>query len=67
MGLPALNESVLSIDSVSQRYSENQSDLQAEWGARPSLSARAVVAVSGVGAGFWYVLWKIALHFVAGR
>lgn len=67
MGSPVLNESVFAIDSVTQPFSKNEAEFHADWGAKPSLSARAVVAVSGAGAGFWYILWKIALHFMAGR
>ena len=67
MGSPALHESVFAIDSVTETFSNAPAEFHGEWGARPSLSARAVFAVSGLGAGFWYVLWKIALHFVARR
>jgi hypothetical protein len=27
------------------------------------LTARAIMAVTLLGAGFWYMLWKCALHF----
>lgn len=31
------------------------------------LTARAIVAVSVLGAGFWFLLWKVAVHFWLGR
>jgi len=67
MGSQVLNKGIFVVESVPDTFSETKSSLPVEWGAHPALSARAVIAVSGLGAGFWYVLWKIALHFVAGR
>ena len=67
MGSPVLNDSVLRVDNVTEGFSQAQDGRIPRVGPNAALSARAVVTVSGLGAGFWYVLWKIALHFVAGR
>ncbi len=66
MGSPVLNESLFAEEAVTEIFPKNYQS-EAEWGADSALTGRAVIAVSGLGAGFWYVLWKITLHFVAGR
>jgi len=67
MSSPALNESVFAVDRVTETLSETHPEKTAERAADPALTARAVVAVTVLGAGFWYLLWKIALYFEAGR
>jgi hypothetical protein len=67
MSLPGLNDGALAVDPVNESFPENQADETAERGADAPLTARAVVAVSFAGAGIWYLLWKLALVFVAGR
>lgn len=67
MRTPTLNESVFAVDQGPETFSETQSEQSAESGVDVALTARAVAAVTVLGAGFWYVLWRIALHFEAGR
>ena len=67
MSLPTLNHGVIAADVVTETFTEAQSKQRAEGGADAALTARAVIAVSLLGAGFWYVLWKLALLFIAGR
>ena len=67
MGSPVLNESFFTVETATETFPKAQNQSESEWGADSALTGRAVIAVSGLGAGFWYVLWKIALHFAAGR
>ena len=67
MGSPVLNESIFAAETITETFPKTPIRSEAEWGPNTALTGRAVIAVSGLGAGFWYVLWKIALHFVAGR
>ena len=66
MSLPTLNHGVIAAD-VTETFTETQRREKAERGADAALTARAVIAVSFLGAGFWYVLWKLALLVMAGR
>lgn len=66
MSLPTLNHGVIAAD-VTETFTEAQSRHRAERGADAALTARAVIAVSFLGAGFWYVLWKLALVLISGR
>ncbi len=61
-----LNRSIFAAGAVTQTIHEIQPD-RAVQGADAALSARAVLAVTLLGAGSWYLLWKIALYFVAGH
>jgi uncharacterized ion transporter superfamily protein YfcC len=63
MSRPFLDQSIFATDPLS----EAQAVDTAGAGPKDGLSMRWVVAVSVVGAGIWYVLWKIALHMVAGK
>jgi len=67
MSLPTLNHGVMTADVVSETFTEAQRREKSERGADAALTARAVIAVSFLGAGFWYVLWKLALLVMAGR
>ncbi len=67
MGSPVVNESLFAVETATETFPKTQIHNEAGWGGDSALTGRAVIAVSGLGAGFWYVLWKIALHFVAGR
>jgi len=67
MGSPILNDGVFAVETVTKNFPQTQTGPDVGRVTDPSLTARAVVAVSGLGAGFWYVLWKIALHFIGGR
>jgi hypothetical protein len=66
MNLPTLSQGAIGVDPVTETF-ESNSRQTVEGGADAALTARAVVAVSLLGAGFWYVLWKVALLVVAGR
>lgn len=67
MASPALNDGVFAVESANETFSQTQTGPDYGRGPGSVLTGRAVVTVSGLGAGFWYVLWKIALHFVAGH
>ncbi len=67
MNLPGLNHGVLAVDPVAESFPERPPRETVERGADAALTARAVVAVTFAGAGFWYLLWKLALIFVAGH
>lgn len=67
MSLPTLNHGVIAADVVTENFAEAQRRERAERGADAALTARAVIAVSFLGAGFWYMLWKVALLLIAGR
>lgn len=63
MSSPTLNSSVF-VETVARTLPESKSERS---GADAALTARAVMAVSVLGAGSWYLLWKIALFFVVGH
>jgi len=67
MSLPGLNHGALVVESGTESFVENKNVQMAEQGADAALTLRAVVVVTCLGAGFWYLLWKLALVFVAGR
>lgn len=67
MSLPGLNDGAITVDSVTESFPETEIRETVERGADASLTARAVIIVAFVGAGFWYLLWKLAMLFVAGR
>lgn len=66
MSLPTLNHGVIAAN-VTETFAEVQSRPKTEHGADAALTARAVIAVSLLGAGFWYVLWKLALILITGH
>jgi len=66
MGLTGVNQGVMAVDVATETFSETQMKTAVR-GADAALTARAVVAVTFTGAGFWYVLWKLASYLVAGR
>lgn len=67
MSLPTLNHGAIAVDVVTETFTDAQSRQKTERGADAALTARAVIAVSLLGAGFWYVLWKFALLLITGR
>ena len=67
MGSPVLNDRVFAVESANETFPQTHAGPDLGRGPDSVLTGRAVVTVSGLGAGFWYVLWKIALHFVAGH
>lgn len=66
MNLPRLNQGVIAVHPVPEAF-DAEIRQKAERGADAALTARAIVVVSVLGAGFWYMLWKVALLLVAGR
>ena len=66
MNLPGLNRGALAADAASGALAETQTKAV---GRKPgvALSTRAVVVVALAGAGFWYLLWKLALYLIDGR
>ncbi len=62
-----LHHGVLTAGAVTESFPEAQSEKAIEQGADAALTARAIVMVTCMGAGFWYLLWKIALYFVSGH
>jgi hypothetical protein len=66
MSSPTLDQSIFAADAVTQTLHEIQPG-RAERRADVVLTARAVLTVTLLGAGLWYLLWKMALNFVAGH
>jgi hypothetical protein len=67
MSSPTLNQGIFPVETVTQTLPETQPDKSAERGADAALTARAIVAVTLLGAGAWYLLWKTVLYFLAGH
>ena len=67
MSSSSLNRSAFAVDTVTQAIPESQAEKTAERGADAALTARAVVVVTLLGAGIWYLLWKTALYFLPGH
>jgi hypothetical protein len=67
MSSPSLNRSVFAVDPVTDTIPKTQPDKTAERGADAAITARAIVAVTVLGAGIWYLLWKMALYFMTGH
>jgi hypothetical protein len=67
MSSPTLDRSMFSADLVSQTNPPTCPKEAVEHWADSVITARAVVAVTLLGAGIWYLLWTLALHFEAGR
>jgi len=65
MNLPRLSQGVIAVHSVPETFETETRP--AERGADAALTARAIVMVSLLGAGFWYMLWKVAMLLIAGR
>jgi hypothetical protein len=67
MSSPTLNQIAFVVDPVSETKSQTRSGKPVEPGAEIGLTTRAVLAVTVLGAGMWYLLWKVALYFEAAR
>ena len=63
MSSPTLNQSAFVVDRITQDISETR-EHTGETVADSILTARAVFAVTLLGAGCWYALWKMALYFL---
>ena len=67
MSSPILNQSMFGVDAVTQTIPKALPENTVERGADAALTARAVALVSLLGAGIWYLVWKTALHLLAGH
>jgi hypothetical protein len=67
MSSPTLNQIAFVVDPVTETISQTRSDKTIEPGAEIGLTTRAVLAVTVLSAGLWYLLWKVALYFEAAR
>lgn len=66
MSSPTVDRSAF-VNPVVQTNSQTCPDKLVESGPSTALTTRAVVAVTLLGAGMWYLLWRVALYFEAGR
>lgn len=62
-----MNQSVFAPDPVIQSNPQSRPDPPVQPGAEIALTARVLLAVTLLGAGMWYLLWRVALYFEAGR
>jgi hypothetical protein len=67
MSSPIVNRSVFAPDPVIKPNPQSCPDHPVKPGAEIALTTRVLVAVTLLGAGMWYLLWKVALYFEAGR
>jgi hypothetical protein len=67
MSLPGLNQGVIAVDAVHDTLAQTPTKEAVKREASAALTARAVVVVTFAGAGFWYLLWKLAWYFIEGR
>ena len=62
-----MTQGAIAVDAVPETFSEPHIAEIAPRTQHAALTARAVIGVSCLGAGCWYLLWKLALAFLAGR
>jgi hypothetical protein len=67
MSSPTVDPNLFAVNPVTPTNSQTWCDKLAESGQNAALTMRAVVAVTLLGAGMWYLLWRVALYFEAGR
>ena len=67
MSSPIVDRSVFSADPVPHSNSQTCSEEPVKPGAEIALTTRALLAVTLLGAGMWYLLWRVALYFEAAR
>jgi hypothetical protein len=67
MSSPTVDPNVFVVNPVTQTNSQTGPGKLVESGPVTALTTRAVVAVTLLGAGAWYLLWRVALYFEAGR
>jgi hypothetical protein len=67
MSSPSVDRSVFSADSVTQTTPQICLGEPVKPGAEIALTTRALLAVTLLGAGMWYLLWRVALYFEAAR
>jgi hypothetical protein len=66
MSSPILDQGIFVAD-IARAIPETPPENLIEPEVDPVLTARAMVAVTLLGSGFWYVIWKAALHFLPGH
>jgi hypothetical protein len=64
---PAMSSSIFAVDPVTPTNPETCSAKPVERGADIAITTRAILAVTLLGAGMWYLLWRIALYFEAAH
>lgn len=62
-----MSSSIFAVDPVTPTNPETCSDKRVERGADIAITTRAILAVTLLGAGMWYLLWRVALYFEAAR
>ena len=67
MSSPNLHHGFLGGDVCTSTFPETETEKSVNRGADAAMTARAIVVVTLMGSGFWYLLWKTALHFIAGH
>jgi len=67
MSSPTVDRNVFAVDPVTQTNPQTCSHKLVERGADTALATRALLAVTVLGAGMWYLLWRVALYFEAAR
>ncbi len=67
MSSPTLNQTEFALiaDTLSPSISKESSDRGRD--ASALLTARAIVAVGILGAGFWFALWRVAVYLWLSR
>ena len=64
MSSPGLTQGMLAADVVASALAESSATETVACDTSAALTARAVVIVTLAGAGFWYLLWEIAMLFI---
>jgi hypothetical protein len=58
-----MSSSIFAVDPATPRNPETCSDKRVARGADIAITTRAILAVTLLGAGMWYLLWRVALYF----
>jgi hypothetical protein len=67
MSSPVVDQSVFAPGPVIHPNPQSYPDESVKPGAEIALTTRVLLAVTLLGAGAWYLLWRVALYFEAGR
>jgi hypothetical protein len=62
-----MSSSIFAVDPVTPTNPESCSGKLVERRTDIAITTRAILAVTLLGAGMWYLLWRVALYFEAGR
>lgn len=63
MSSPVLNTTDFALVADAFPATPTSTDFTAQPESELLLTTRAIMAVCVLGAGFWFMLWKLALHF----